>query len=141
MNRVIKFRQWVPGLNQYIGFWGTNIDPHGAYWVGPASESESIHEQFTGLKDKNGREIYEGDILTAEGYPWFDDGAPNYRAVVEYGTDAMFLAVKVCINPAKRGISHGIAESLGEVEGWEIIGNIHENPGMESNPSREKVSK
>lgn len=66
--------------------------------------------QFTGLKDKNDREIYEGDIV--------EFGAGPYRVVYEKGCyyvhtsyDSEFL--------------HVIKESY-----VEIIGNIYENPEL-----------
>jgi uncharacterized phage protein (TIGR01671 family) len=62
MSRVIKFRQWVPRLNQYIGFWGNYEAEDGSFWNGPASEPKGIHEQWTGLQDSKGVDIYEGDI-------------------------------------------------------------------------------
>ena len=66
--------------------------------------------QYTGLKDKNGKEIYEGDIL--------EDVRGNYHKVIfENGS---FKVVWPHIN-----------YTLGSVKSkLEIIGNIHENPEL-----------
>ena len=109
--------------------------------------------QFTGLLDKNGKEIYEGDIVVLpRRYPFFDypegaekdlDGGllkgkviPNYRGVVEW-VYSQWQVVLNCVNPAKSGVSDGINGGLnddGFAEGkktkWEAIGNIYENPEL-----------
>ena len=82
--------------------------------------------QFTGLKDKNGVEIYEGDIIRGDRYPFWDKREPNYVAVVEW-IFAGFQYVYYCINPKKRGISDGINNILESGEDFEIIGNIYED--------------
>lgn len=84
--------------------------------------------QFTGLKDKNGKEIYEGDVLTANEYPFQDNGAPNYNAVVEWVFQG-FHYVLTCVNTLKRGISEGVNEPLEDAGFFEVIGNIHEKGG------------
>lgn len=89
--------------------------------------------QYTGLKDKNGMEIFEGDILTSTEYPFQDDGGYNYHGVVEWGEEeAAYYLTKHLANKKRRGISHGISEMLGQEEmtTFEIIGNIYNNPEL-----------
>lgn len=65
MSRQIKFRvwdssnnEWVEGPCEYVQL-EKIFSPNVGKWY----ENEWIFQQFTGLLDKNGREIYEGDIL------------------------------------------------------------------------------
>ena len=69
--------------------------------------------QSTGLKDKNGQEIFEGDILTSENYP--------VKGVVEFRSN-----LGMWVNCLK---DYSYYEYLGNVaSNREIIGNIYENP-------------
>jgi hypothetical protein len=71
-------------------------------------------EQFTGLLDKNGKPIYEGDIL-------FDEGEYGGKRIVIWDAGMCQFALNNCLgHPLVRGCEKYL----------EIIGNIHENPEL-----------
>ena len=65
MKREIKFRTFYEGKMYCWGF-GNIVD--GSYFTGPINKPEAPQMQYTGLKDKNGKEIYEGDIVMAKNH-------------------------------------------------------------------------
>ena len=73
--------------------------------------------QYTGMKDKNGKMIFEGDIITG----WIHDEKREFIVRYESGK----------FNCGFLGVSN---TGLGSINIWykgiEIIGNIHDNPGL-----------
>ena len=76
-----------------------------------------IVEQYTGLKDKNGKEIYEGDILENR----------SSISVVEFSTEDVGSCG--CCVPEFWGTGFIISKNTSP-ENCEIIGNIYENPEL-----------
>ena len=127
--REIKFRQWSSDRFHY---WGCNSDN----FTSPLSNRLDIpSEQFTGLHDKNGKEIYEGDILRlnydrTSGKPiegmvrWFQGNRHPEDGC--YGMEYLgwVLSEYKSMDPASESY-HMSIESVREV-----IGNIHENPEL-----------
>jgi uncharacterized phage protein (TIGR01671 family) len=82
-----------------------------------------IVELFTGLTDKNGVEIYEGDRVKWGHLPGFSSENPIRIAVVELKSDIQFNS--------QIGIFHFGQFSYKETHKYlEVIGNIHENPEL-----------
>jgi uncharacterized phage protein (TIGR01671 family) len=86
--------------------------------------------QCTGLKDKNGKLIYEGDILRSEEYPFKNEESYNYAAEVLWDdASATFYYYTFRISTNVVGRAEGNTGNLNDYE-WEVIGNIYENPEL-----------
>lgn len=123
MSREIKFRAW-DGERMHSGgdalYWldmtGLLYGDFGSSGVRPV-KNHSLME-FTGLKDKNGTEIYEGDILTGFGFL-----APGTKMpVIFHQEHAQF----VCSDG--NGVYYFSSPS--DAKFIEVIGNIHQHPEL-----------
>lgn len=91
--------------------------------------------QYTGLTDKNGKKIFEGDILRGFAYPFRDgEGKHNYYAEVVWFKNSPAFGLATHKNPKSNvvGISDGNCEYMEDWETflWEVIGNIYDNPEL-----------
>lgn len=146
--REIKFRVWNTETNKMI----TNVKEMGVFalqsiysidefLVIPTNEKYPLM-QYTGLRDKNNIEIYEGDIVIEKSYPFFGNAHEiidsnqkcdelNYVGVVVWD-DGYYVDLKVVSNRCR---GSAIGNSLYDYTELEVIGNIYENSHLLNNNS------
>ncbi len=122
MNRIIKFRAWDK----------KNLEMRDWKWLSTASytmqfslfEDENfVCQQFTGLLDKNGKEIYEGDLLK------FSENYVSGAAILS--TEVKAMNEVIVIEEVKWVEQRWQPYRLHE---GEVIGNLYENNELLDKP-------
>lgn len=119
MNRPIKFRAWDEDTKTMFE------PPEITHWrldeaFGMTTNRKTkgwIFLQFTGLLDKNGKEIYEGDVLQ-------DVNVPTWKYQVLWGKYGWIMQMSTGRQ------THMMRYHEDQKYEYEIIGNIYENPEL-----------
>lgn len=131
MNRIIKFRVWDIKRKLFYGpHHIDNMINKSKLQYLYSDEPDLIYQQFTGLKDKNNKEIYEGDFIIFMGR-WDENGKvlkPDYQTY-----EVLWEMGGLWAHTIKRTVRsfhlHNELLGVGHTDS-KIIGNILENPEL-----------
>jgi len=133
MNREIKFRVWDTSHHKEMIYFksGFSLNDENDTITFGVEQGNYVHGdhdfngdrwdlmQYTGLKDKNGVEIYEGDILQLKGFRWVVKWHDHGYWYGRNRTNGRDFSTHATITHHPRPFKD-----------MEVIGNIHENPDL-----------
>lgn len=113
--REIKFRAWYHESKEMSAPF--DLDVVAERGKGQDFKNTAILMEFTGLKDKNRKEIYEGDIVSDE----------DEISLVEFHEGCFGVHI-----PSESLNQHECCQAFGEAmaKEYEVVGNIYENPDL-----------
>lgn len=143
-NRVLKFRVWdktikqyrkddvfMVDINGYLWFTEDYGDGEGQLRVDLAKKDIFTIQQFTGLKDKNGKEIYEGDIVSTEDHyeiEFHGGEVENRLGKIVYSDKNMAFIISFNLKSNKINEDNSLSYDTLSMSSIKIKGNIFENP-------------
>lgn len=116
MNREIKFRAWDEVSEKMLN-WNDFLDTNMKNTFIAPESTGLILMQYTGLHDKNGKEIYEGDIVK------YRDSRGQHIEKVIFDKGCFYAGMHW-------GSSTRVAPKLINTRITEVIGNIYDNPEL-----------
>ena len=126
--RELEFRAWWKDTKRFLDCDEWYMTCSGAkylhYAVMPYKDDNFIIEQYTGLKDKNGKKIFEGDIVSEE----FEYGGEKTKTIwqVRWSDDECAFELHY-VSGFEVDDCSLVAD---DEEDYEVIGNIHKQPEL-----------
>lgn len=114
----LEYKEWIAPLDFVNHLWQTNHKTKEIVLDDDVQESYKVL-YFTGLKDKNGKEIYEGDVISCPKTHETKLFNHDRRAVVYYDGRSYLASTS-----DRRDLLGGFSSDK------EVIGNIYENPDL-----------
>jgi uncharacterized phage protein (TIGR01671 family) len=126
MQRVIKFRAWDTDSNRMVPYEDMLLWDHDVLRSFVMSLRDNyIHMQYTGLHDKNGTPIFEGDVVRLR-FHEAPDGESFENGVIEWHKPS--AAFKWLSGEPSDGNNYWLSQADDKYR--EVIGNIYEQPAL-----------